>query len=330
MYRSRRSALVLVITVAVLAGAARAVAQPVRPVTGPPPAGKRLEAQDGDTIIVRAGGRVRLVQRSEANVRAIHNPAGRWVVLLVDYVDPAGASPDGIVDNSYRFNDVEGAWPLGERWEGSAVVDNYSILQGANPGVGLTTSAGFVQLFGNMGADWFRDARAVTLTFRSAGQTTSAAGRYSFAEAERRAVDEAAQNAGMTGGGSVSTAVLPNGSTAIMGVRMSGAMTPSGSASPSPAPTAPVRVGGNIRTPVKIAGAAPLWPAPARQAGIGGVVLVEITIGPDGGIKDARILRSIPLLDQAALDAVRQWRYEPTLLNGMPVPVIMTVTVNFQ
>jgi len=44
---------------------------------------------------------------------------------------------------------------------------------------------------------------------------------------------------------------------------------------------------------------------------------------------DARILRSIPLLDQAALDAVRQWEYSPTLLNGVPVPVIMTVTVNF-
>jgi protein TonB len=41
------------------------------------------------------------------------------------------------------------------------------------------------------------------------------------------------------------------------------------------------------------------------------------------------VLRSVPLLDQAALDAVRQWEYEPTLLNGVPVPVIMTVTVNF-
>ena len=50
---------------------------------------------------------------------------------------------------------------------------------------------------------------------------------------------------------------------------------------------------------------------------------------PDGAILNARVLRSVPLLDQAALDAVRQWRYTPTLLNGVPVPVIMTVTVSF-
>jgi protein TonB len=54
-----------------------------------------------------------------------------------------------------------------------------------------------------------------------------------------------------------------------------------------------------------------------------------ITVGADGSVTDAKILRSIPLLDQAALDCVRQWKYEPTSLSGMPVPVIMTVTVNF-
>ena len=71
-------------------------------------------------------------------------------------------------------------------------------------------------------------------------------------------------------------------------------------------------------------------PEAARQAGITGVVILEIIIGPDGAVTQAKVLRSIPLLDQAALDAARQWRYEPTLLNGAPVPVIMTVTVAFQ
>ena len=99
---------------------------------------------------------------------------------------------------------------------------------------------------------------------------------------------------------------------------------------PPPAIGGPVRVGGNIRQPAKIADAAPVLPEAARQAGIRGVVILEITIGTDGAIKDAKVLRSIPLLDQAALDTVRQWRYEPTLLSGTPVPVIMTVTVNFQ
>ena len=60
-----------------------------------------------------------------------------------------------------------------------------------------------------------------------------------------------------------------------------------------------------------------------------GIVIIEATIGADGRVTNARILRSVPLLDQAAIDAVRQWEFTPTLLNGVPVPVVMTVTVNF-
>ena len=68
---------------------------------------------------------------------------------------------------------------------------------------------------------------------------------------------------------------------------------------------------------------------PSVGSGTQGVVIIEATIGPDGRVKEAKVLRSIPLLDQAALDAVKQWQFTPTLLNGVPVPVIMTVTVNF-
>jgi protein TonB len=56
---------------------------------------------------------------------------------------------------------------------------------------------------------------------------------------------------------------------------------------------------------------------------------VRHAISCDGGVEDARVLRSVPLLDAAAIDAVRQWRFTPTLLNGVPVRVIMTVTVHF-
>jgi len=59
------------------------------------------------------------------------------------------------------------------------------------------------------------------------------------------------------------------------------------------------------------------------------VVIIEATIGPTGAVTDTRVLRSIPLLDQAAIDAVKQWQFTPTTLNGQPVPVIMTVTVQF-
>ena len=98
---------------------------------------------------------------------------------------------------------------------------------------------------------------------------------------------------------------------------------------PPPPPAAPVRVGGAIKPPVKTRDVAPQYPSIAQSARVQGVVIIEATIGPDGLVQDARVLRSIPLLDNAALDAVRQWEFSPTLLNGVPVPVIMTVTVNF-
>jgi periplasmic protein TonB len=98
---------------------------------------------------------------------------------------------------------------------------------------------------------------------------------------------------------------------------------------PPPPPQAPVRVGGQIKPPNKIKDARPVYPPIAQSARVSGVVIIEATIGTDGRVKDAKVLRSIPLLDQAALDAVKQWQYSPTLLNGVPVSVIMTVTVNF-
>ena len=100
---------------------------------------------------------------------------------------------------------------------------------------------------------------------------------------------------------------------------------------PAPAPVQiPLPVGGNIKRPVKVKDVAPRYPAIAREAHVEGIVIVEATIGPDGTVQNARILRSNPLLDAAALDAVRRWEYTPTLLNGMPVAVVMTVTVDFR
>jgi protein TonB len=90
-----------------------------------------------------------------------------------------------------------------------------------------------------------------------------------------------------------------------------------------------VRVGGNIPAPRKIKDVKPAYPAEARAAGQQGIVILEVTIAPDGRVYDARILRSIPELDAAAVEAVKQWEFTPTLLNGQPVPVIMSVTVAF-
>ncbi len=94
-------------------------------------------------------------------------------------------------------------------------------------------------------------------------------------------------------------------------------------------PPEPLRVGGAIRQPQRVHHVQPVYPPIAQSARIEGIVIIEATIGEDGQVTNARVLRSVPLLDQAALDAVRQWEYKPTQLNGVSVPVIMTVTVSF-
>lgn len=91
----------------------------------------------------------------------------------------------------------------------------------------------------------------------------------------------------------------------------------------------PLRVGGNVRPPVRIKNVSPVYPAIAKSAQVQGEVVIEATIDEAGKVADARVMKSVPLLDQAAVDAVRQWEYQPSLLNGVPTPVVMTVTVKF-
>ena len=99
---------------------------------------------------------------------------------------------------------------------------------------------------------------------------------------------------------------------------------------PPPPPPEPVRVGGNISPPTKTKDVPPVYPPVAQSARVQGIVIIEAVIGPSGRrVTEVKVLRSVPLLDEAAIAAVKQWEYTPTLLNGLPVPVIMTVTVNF-
>lgn len=91
----------------------------------------------------------------------------------------------------------------------------------------------------------------------------------------------------------------------------------------------PIRPGGVIQAPRKIHHVAPEYPSIARSARVSGTVILEAVLAEDGTVQDVRVLRSIKLLDDAAIDAVRQWRFTPTLLNGQPQRVLMTVTVTF-
>lgn len=98
---------------------------------------------------------------------------------------------------------------------------------------------------------------------------------------------------------------------------------------PPPAPEVPIRLHSGMKAPNKIVDVAPAYPSIAQTARVQGVVILEAVVDARGRVESVRVLRSIPLLDRAAVEAVQQWRYTPALLNGQAVPVVMTVTVNF-
>jgi protein TonB len=100
---------------------------------------------------------------------------------------------------------------------------------------------------------------------------------------------------------------------------------------PAPAEDQPIRVFGAVKRPEMLSGAQPRYTEPARRARIQGTVILEAVIDQKGRVTDLRVLKGLPLgLDQSALDAVRDWRFKPATLEGRPVRVFYTLTVNFQ
>lgn len=142
---------------------------------------------------------------------------------------------------------------------------------------------------------------------------------------------EGGSPAGVEGGvsGGVEGGVVGGVEGGTVGGQIGGVAGGEPKAEEPPKPSGPVRVGGNIREPKKLRNVPPVYPEVAKQARVQGTVVLEATIDPSGRVDNVRVLRGIPLLNDAAVDAVRKWVYSPTLLNGRPVPVIMTVTVNF-
>jgi len=150
-----------------------------------------------------------------------------------------------------------------------------------------------------------------------------------------RIFDEvAAMPAGFIGGGGDRDGIEGLSPTIDLGHRVA--------APPPPAPKPPaakqsasteptrVRIGGNVRPPRLVREVRPLYPPLARQARIQGVVKINAIVSRDGTVQSLETVSGHPLLVNAALDAVRQWLYEPTQLNGEPVEVILVVDVNFR
>jgi protein TonB len=104
---------------------------------------------------------------------------------------------------------------------------------------------------------------------------------------------------------------------------------PAGSGDGTGSAQGPVRPGSDLKPPTKLRHVTPIYPELARRAGVQGVIVLECVIDPSGHVADVKVLRGHPLLEPAAVDAVRQWIYTPTRLNGVPVAVVLTVTVRF-
>jgi TonB family protein len=95
-------------------------------------------------------------------------------------------------------------------------------------------------------------------------------------------------------------------------------------------PNGPMRVSGDVHAPVVVEKVEPLYTKEARKARISGIVVIEAVIGRDGLVKIAKVVKPLPFgLDQAAVDAVKQWKFEPATLQGKPVDVFYTLAVSF-
>ena len=152
-------------------------------------------------------------------------------------------------------------------------------------------------------------------------------------EAPREIVEETPVDVGSTEGvlGGVEGGIPGGAVGGIVGGVLSDLPPPPPPPPPPPAPVArdPVRVGGALEAPALIERVEPEYPSLAVRAKVQGVVILEAVVDRLGRVEDVRVLRSIPLLDGAAIAAVRQWRYSPLLLNGKPERFVLTVTLSF-
>jgi protein TonB len=97
----------------------------------------------------------------------------------------------------------------------------------------------------------------------------------------------------------------------------------------APAPKNIVRIGGKIQAPKKVHHVSPEYPQLAAQAHLSAIIILEAQVNTRGQVESVRVLRGAPLFDEPAVAAVKQWRYQPLLLNGVPTDFILTVTVVF-
>ena len=132
--------------------------------------------------------------------------------------------------------------------------------------------------------------------------------------------------------GPVSDVVLPDfsaGGTPFPGVMTGGGGLVAIQVPEPPRPSGPVRAADLPVSPRKTVDVRPVYPDIARAARVEGTIVMEAVLDTSGRVTQLHVLKSVPLLDQAAIDAVNQWRYTPSVYGGHPVSVLMTITIRF-
>lgn len=267
--------------------------------------GRSIQVRDGDIVLVPTDATITIARAAPGHVKVISHQQGRILVVLLDQ----GPTVDGIVDYYYRFELPQPFLPE-YAGEGPGSVEYYDVLGNRERrmrsyGIVLPHGRVYLRSMGPVVQSAAIPEHVATFEIKG---TSFGPARATFEDAERQALRGTGVPRMDFGAGAP-----------VAGVGLSQA-----------APDGPVRVGGIVRQPVKTKDVAPVMPEAARQAGIFGVVILEVTIDAQGRVSNTRVLRSIPLLDQAAVDAVRRWEFEPTFIDGQPRAVIMTVPVPFQ
>lgn len=280
----------------------------------PAPEGRQIETADGDTVIVNGDDRVTVMRRRQAEVRVVATPAQRTVLVMADWGTPGSPAPDGSVDQFWLFRDVQGDWPFDARWQGAVtLVEPEAMRVSASIPATLILETGSGRVVFATSSFPATPADGVTVI---GFQGMSGGGQSGgFDEAERDALSGRNRNGTFTSwtGSSIGvTNEVVTGGTFTTADPSGMVMPLPGSASRGAARTMPRPV---HRVP-------PAWPDPATQPGLRGAVSVRVMVGADGFVRDAVVLRGLPGLDEAALTAARQWRFEPAGVDNQPFMIV--------
>lgn len=292
------------------------------------PTGRQIQVADGDTVVVENDDRIAVVRQRVARVRVVADEGQKTLILLADWAPPGSTEPDGRVNRTWRFSSLEGRWPFDARWEGLVTMrfpDGPFMGPGPVPAnvpvITLETSVGMVAF---VNGALRSDPPGVDVSLRFGGLSGGGREGASFDEAEREALSPTFMQS------FVSTSFTGPGPVLIPGDGGGGRTTssvwgPAGSPPAQWSPAPPGSIGRLGAWPPILHRVEAEWPQAARDAGVSGIVLLQVAIASDGTVSDVRVERSIPLLDAAAIAAVRQWRFAPAGPDGRPDPLTITV-----